>query len=141
MTVRFKRIGLKDDTNARFQSNVEQAFHELNDILDATPTKLYGTLETTFAGGAIASQDTPGFSVATDGVGTYTITLNNKFSKLLLCSWTITGENFGTEALAVTHVSNNISSGGKQIVMLAQGATGPTTLETGTQFIEITLRN
>ena len=141
MTVRFKRIGLKDDTNARFQSNVEQAFHELNDILDATPTKLYGTLETTFAGGAIASQDTPGFSVATDGVGTYTITVDSKYSKLLNCVWTITGEVFFGEALAVHHVSNTISNGGDQIVMQANGSEGVVKFETGTQFIEITLRN
>ena len=144
MTVNFKRIGLKDDTLAQFQQNVEQMVHELNDTLDeATTTKLYGKFTSDFTNG-LTFQDATGFSIAYDNTNDalFTLTLDANYSKFLFCSFSFGNEIFFGEPMVIRYLSDTLSSGGKVIELQAQGDNGPQKLDSSeNNFIELTLKN
>jgi hypothetical protein len=152
--VNFKRIGqLGSVVLTRFQSNVEQAFKQVNDCLDllnAAPVKLYGSFETEFVAGLV-SQDATGFSIAYDRnvsgqTGNTTnvnlvLTLDDSYKKFLFCSILLTGTIYegSGEPITIHYVSDTISSGGKVINLSTVGTQNTRLMENGTHFLEITL--
>lgn len=98
--------------------------------------KLYGRIP--IVAGAIVDQDCRGFSVTTDSGGNFVATLEDDYNELY--NLVFTRADNGPGAYRV--VSDTVSSGGKTINFLTdngQGGTHPP--QTGTQFVEITLKN
>lgn len=154
MTVNFRRTGVTDPQTSDFQSNVEQAFHDLNDEIESAPVKLYGSFITVYHGEPkpdMDSQEADGFTIFYDkSVGGQTgnvpnvnliLVLDIPYKKLLNCTVLISGTVYdgSGEAIAVHYVSDNIAEGGKEINLATVGVDNTRALENGKHFIEITL--
>lgn len=118
--------------------------------LEAGVCKLYGEV-TTSTSGTISSQSCKGFTVAKTGseTGRYTVTLADKYNKLLACSVVVVGAAdaaYGSgKGLAAFLRNDSIGSSGTTFnIQFCDAATpqADAELEDGAKFkLEITLKN
>lgn len=117
--------------------------------LEAGIVKLYGEV-TTSTSGTISAQSCKGFSVAKTGseTGRYTVTLADKYNKLLHCGVVVVGATDAAYTAAKGLVSflrnDSVASSGTTFnVQFADPATSADAeLEDGAKFkLEITLKN